>query len=247
MILKLFFSYFSSDNKIRILVYIICFALTGWFISSHTKQISFITGISGGFWFIHAACVAISLYLSGYLLRDFVLRPRIIRNDLLLGLFSLSVLLLTFDLNTGPFNNEHKVVMMTFTSLGNFPLFYISALSGILASVSLVRLISFNFKITNFIGQNTLIYLGLNGISLHFLDKYVLEKLTYRPDQTPEILLFCSLYCILIMALFAPFAYWLKKYLPQLAGSPHSKTSLIPPLSTRPLSNSKAWKILTGR
>ena len=84
-------------------------------------------------------------------------------------LVSLLIVSVTFNLNGGPFAGNLEIVSMVVSSHGNLFLFSITAIFGSLFIVFLSQLTPAS-AVFLFIGQNTIILLGLNGLFDNFFN-----------------------------------------------------------------------------
>jgi acyltransferase len=185
------------------------------------------------------AFVVMVFFFAGYLLRTPLLRA----GDRSGWVASLPILFATgyllwytFDANL----EAGRGVLVVASNYGNPLLFLFTAFAGIFFVLSLSRLLALDFSSLTFVGQNSLIYLGLNGLCFHFLDGYVIKTLPVNLESHLEILLYGSVYVILVMLMFAPVVVVLRRWFPQLVGLPWSSTSFLPPLETLPVL--EAWR-----
>ena len=73
----------------------------------------------------------------------------------------------------------------------------------------------------NFIGLNTLILLGLNGLFLEVVNDPLAAALApYIPDTQLAMVTLCSLFTAISLLVCVPAVLGLKKYVPQLVGLP---------------------------
>jgi fucose 4-O-acetylase-like acetyltransferase len=177
------------------------------------------------------ACIAIVFFFVGYLLK----KPLILMGEPTGWIISLPILfasgyilLKTFDLN----QSAGQVVLMIASKYGDPILFLITAFAGIFFILALSRLLVWNKLYINFVGQNTLIYLGLNGLGFHFLDSYVIQILPINLKSHLEVFLYTSTYVVIIMLIFVPVVMALRRWLPELVGMPWSTTSVLPLIGT---------------
>lgn len=209
----------------RLFVAIPSFYVTGWIV---TRKIDFVVGFTGigkNFWFIHEALIAYSFYLFGFLLHNLNylrLKIKIFYRISLLLLF-LCILLFTFNLNQGPFDPYYPVVMMAQSWHGDILYFPLAALAGSFFIFYLSQLTP-DCKLTSYIGENTLILLGLNGLFLHFFNERILNFWTLYlftiPDNTTAVFIFCLLVSSISLLLCLPVIWAFNKYIPQLVGKP---------------------------
>jgi hypothetical protein len=125
------------------------------------------------------------------------------------------LLFATFNLNQGPFTDKHAIVLMNAGSHGNYLWFVVTALLGIAWIIFLARLLNLKFFVMDFIGKNTLIYLGLNGLCLFFIDVKVIYKIGYFPSDPWLVYLYALIYVTTIMLLFMPVTWLIKKTVPK--------------------------------
>jgi len=151
----------------------------------------------------------------GYLAKDFLLKPSHRKLDGLYTIISGVCLLATYNLNNGPFSNDHPIVLMKASSHGNYVLFVITALIGIGFIIFAARWLTIKFYLVDFIAQNTLIYLGLNGLCLYFFDVKVIYKIAYIPTDSLFINIYALVYVTTVMIGFMPIIWLIKKYIPK--------------------------------
>ena len=202
-------------SKPKTLSYVCLFFVIGWLLASNATLIALHTGVPKNFWFINEAFTAGGFYLLGYWAKDLLLKPTHRILDRLSALLSGFLLVATYNLNNGPFSHEHAIVLMNASSHGNYLLFVISALLGITFIIFATRCIALNFFLVDFIGKNTLTYLGLNGLCLFFIDVKVIYKIRYFPTEPLFINLYALVYVTTIMILFIPVTWLIKKYVPK--------------------------------
>ena len=201
---------------------------------AHDRAIAHYTGVVEGFWYINEAVVALSFYLIGYALRGFILAPERIPAIARVAILVVSgfVLLTTYDLNQGPFPNKVlKGVVMNISSHGNPFYFALTAYAGIFTFLALMWFGRRVFGWTEFVGRNSLIFLGLNGINLHFLDRWVVEHSGYLPGTAFEVVLFAGGYTLMSLLVFCFLAAGLRRWVPELVGYHWHERSLLPPMA----------------
>ena len=110
---------------------------------------------------------------------------------------------------------------------GDFLPFIINSFLGAVLIISIGVLIPAN-RLMNFIGSNTLIYLGLNGIFFNFVNPYLANRL-FLNNSFSFITLNCTLVTLLSLALCYPLIVLINKYLPQLFGKPDSNGPIFKP------------------
>ncbi len=191
------------------------FFIVGFFAAEQAQVISDFSGLPINFWFLNEAFTAGGFYWLGYAFKTALFKPGHRVFDSLGLVLSGAFLLYSYGLNQGPFSNPHPIVLMNQLSHGNYPLFVATALSGIAMCLYATRLIPVQSRAVRFIGQNTLIYLGLNGLCLTFFDVKVIYKLAYIPQQVLAIHAYALVYVCLVLVLFIPVTWALKRVLPK--------------------------------
>lgn len=217
----------QSDRRILLAAagfYVFGYLLTLW--------VQFFPGPN--FWFLHEALVMYAFYLIGVFLRrrGFLLgeHPKgwMVTGAAACGL----VLLLTFDLNTGPFRMFDAVVIVL-SGHGNFVLFVLTALAGTVLLMLLARLAGANRALV-FLGENALILFCLNGVFYHFLNGPFAEWfMAHVPVHWATVTAAGAAFTLASLLLCVPFVLLMNRYLPQLVGKPHLKGPIIGPLVRR--------------
>lgn len=202
-------------GKPKAAVYAALFFVAGWLLADNADTITWITGIPKNFWFINEAFTAGGFYLAGYCAKEVLLKPTHRLMDGLSVVILGILLWLTYNLNNGPFSDKHAIVLMNASSHGNYLWFVATALIGITFIMALTRLLTLNIAFLDFIGKNTLIYLGLNGLCLFFIDVKVIYKIGYFPTDPLFANLYALAYVTVIMLLFIPVTWLIKKFVPK--------------------------------
>lgn len=215
-----------QGNRKKLIVTIAIFYVVGWLVTWNRRYVFQVLQI-GGFWFLYEALIAYSFYLFGNLIAaiDIIIKNNKPYLNITFVLISSIILFLTFDLNTGFFRGcPQKVVLMAGGLYGNPLLFPLTAIAGSIFVIFLSKLIPANNKMVTFIGRNTLILMGLNGIFYHFInEKLLILSSSYISNNSFHIFILCSLLSVMSIALCVPVVLLLNKYLSQLTGSPRSK------------------------
>jgi fucose 4-O-acetylase-like acetyltransferase len=211
------------------------FLISGVIISNRIEQFTALTGVAKNVWFIHTAFVAIGFYLIGFFIYPYI--NNLIKTikwvfvpSMILGFVGL---FFTYDRNS-PFI-EFNVNMIT-AQFGDLINFIISSFLGVLGIVSLSIIVKSN-KILEFIGKNTLILIGLNGIFYAFINKH-LGNLFIEGGNWWQITLYAFLISILSLLVCYPIITIFNKYVPQLMGRSRQNGPLIPDLE------SVKWRLL---
>ncbi len=211
---------FFKTERSRLLVALTLFAL-GWGLTARYR------GLVMNYWFFPEAMVAYLFYVFGAALkhRSWFSRGSSFRVSMGFLIASL-VVLLTFNLNQSLFFVEPPVVFMGLSSRGQPLLFLITGLAGSLAVIYLARWVSssqflnsFQHRLgIRFIGMNTLILLGLNGLLMPFNHKLAALLSAYIPDNPVIILTLGVVLTAVSLLLCVPLVLGLKRFLPQFVG-----------------------------
>lgn len=211
----------------RLFISAVAFLCIGWTIAWQMEFITSVTGITKDFWYVHEAILGYSLYQIGVLLKN--LRIFEARVPLVLRFASLCLLapsvLFTFGLNDGPFISA-PVVNMSNSSHGNLLLFSFTAMAGSLFVMILAQLTPVN-KPMLFIGQYSLIFMGLNGLLISFVN----ERLSiwvhgFLPNAQLAIFGACAWVTVSSLAVCTPAVLVLAKYFPLWVGRKRESRSL---------------------
>jgi len=220
-------------DKFRVVVYALFFFLIGHYaFIRNPSTVLELTGIRPDIWYIDDAFMAISFYFAGYILST-VLKQL---DDSRAGWFLALVVTflagygvwLTFDLNIA---DKFWGVLMISSKYGNPGYFLLTAFLGIFFALGFSRLINVNLSPVRFVGQNTIIFLGLNGICQHFLDRWIIDFLHFDLSSHFGVFLYTTVYVVLVMLFFTPIVIAIKRWIPELAGLEWSSTSLLPPMA----------------
>jgi fucose 4-O-acetylase-like acetyltransferase len=231
ILLSVFSQLFHMSGKPRVVAYSAIFLATGFLMTHYGKLIVDVSGVRMNFWFFHEAFIAASFYIAGYAVKDRLLRPVRYKIEVPLLVLTGACFFLTINLNHGPFLPGKHVVVMSGSAHGNFLLFSLTAYTGIAFVLLLIRVFNIQTRVTDFVGRNTLIYLGVNGLCFHFFDKWVIVRLGFLPDTSIGVFFISALYVICAMLAAAPVAALLKRYLPQLVGVHGSHASIVSPIA----------------
>ncbi len=197
------------------------FYAVGWFVTSGMKP-------GEDIWFARESVFLYSFYLLGLLLRQTRMLDRAaLPARVALFLVSSAVLLFTFDLNPGS-NFFTPVVLVNLSQHGDPLYFGVTAVAGSLAIIALAKLTPVSRPLS-FVGNNSLILMGLNGFFFHFLNRFIAGVLDI-PSSPALILLGCTGVTIASLVACAPFTRPLSRYLPQLVGRPQERGPLLPHL-----------------
>ncbi len=185
------------------------------------------------YFMILEAFTAYSLYLVGvYLRRKNFLVESMPLLKAIGGLTAcLALVYFTYDLNKGMFTiPSYDAVVMVASSHGNPILFPITAIIGSVMIMLLARL-SGQQKFLVYLGANTLVVFGLNGVFYHFInDRLAAWLLNHFADGPGLILVSGVCVTVISMALTVPFVYLFNALIPQLIGKPRLDGPLIPQL-----------------
>ncbi|MEM7792900.1 MAG: acyltransferase family protein, partial [Cyanobacteria bacterium P01_C01_bin.118] len=156
-------------------------------------------------WFFTSALIGFSFYQMGFILKRSKLLEVFQRSFypyVALGIALVAAVALS-DLNQGPFVGDRNVVIMAGVSHGSLLPFTMMAIMGSLLVICLSLCISSNRLIT-FVGQNTLILLGLNIFFAGFTKPLVGQIGLTVFDAWWAVLLFCTALTLISLAVSVP-------------------------------------------
>ncbi|BBD07248.1 fucose 4-O-acetylase and related acetyltransferase-like protein [Desulfovibrio ferrophilus] len=183
------------------------------------------------FWIVNEAPVMAAFYLVGVFLRrrEFLL-GNVPRPVLVFGVLAcIAAVMLTFDLNQGPFRLFQAVVVVL-GAHGNWLLFTVTALAGSLALLYLARL-TFPARWLLFMGRNVLILFCLNGVFYHYINGPFADWFM-RTFEGGAWLVFGAgvVFTALSLVASVPFVLLFNRFIPQLVGKPRQSGPLLPAL-----------------
>lgn len=204
------------DRLVKVPAFILLLFIVGWLSTETPIRTALANKFPINIWFLNEAFVACGFYLTGFWVRPILEKTTHWFFNVFGCITTGALLTIFFNLNQGPFFDKHAIVLMNASSHGNYILFIGTAFLGIAMIIFLSRLISYKeFKSLNYIGRNTLLYMGLNGICLHFLDVKVIYKIGYFPDNLVSSNIYAFIYVAIVMTLFIPVIWILKKTVPK--------------------------------
>lgn len=211
------------NNMGRMLFAFILFFAAGILISYKMDDLCIFGYRIFKFWGLGEAITAYSLYMIGMIIKrcDFMNKIRTNIGWFIIMCTSLTSTLLLYDLNKGPFKkNGAYYVDMASSNHGNTIMFLITAISGSIFIISLSKLIP-KIKPLTYIGKNSLIFMGLNGFFLAFVNKKLINWLitSLKGDLAYLSPLTCIIAAVVELAICVPLVYILSKYFPELIGN----------------------------
>ncbi|MCX5895629.1 MAG: hypothetical protein NTZ51_07355, partial [Proteobacteria bacterium] len=204
-----------TNSNVKIFLCFLCVYIVGFLFSWKYVFISQALGIQGNFWFMQEAMIAYAFYQIGLLLKNSrLLEQRIsIFFQAAILLFFLIILFLTYNLNL-----KGAVVRMASSSHGDPLWFLLTSLAGTVTVIFLSKLTP-KLKAFLFLGENTLILMGLNGVFVHFINEYL--ALFIAPMIKGSYLLItlsCCAVTVLSMMICLPFVIFFERFMPSCVG-----------------------------
>ncbi|MBP1839908.1 acyltransferase family protein [Formosa algae] len=211
-----------SEKKWVNLLSGVFFIIFGYYSIQYTDGFTVFPGLHLNFWYIQESIIALGFYLIGnwifYSIKKIKHWVFYISTPLALALLILSFTYI---------DHTNKVVMAT-SDHGQIIPFLLNAFLGIVFMISLGHIIPPN-RVFKFIGANTLILLGLNGVFYHFINA---KLAAFIPSH--DSFLFITLQCIIVSVFSILICYpgitLLNKYVPQLFGKPFADGPLLKPI-----------------
>lgn len=212
-------------SRFKVFVTMLLFFAIGLVVTYFLNDVKIYFKVSKNFWYFHEALVATAIILMGMLTKKYWLSVWPKKWAFFILVVSGFLSLYSFDLNQGMFaQSKHQVVMMTSSSHGHPLYFIIGAFSGILFFMSLGQIFSsLERSPFHWFGKYSIIYLGLAGIGLHFIDDEVIKMVNFSKKGFLEILIYSSTYSLIILCLWSPVAFAFLKIFPGYLGLDSTK------------------------
>jgi acyltransferase len=223
---------FLRASDVRILLAIVVFYLVGYALNSRFDLFQPGNYALPNWWVSYEAITMYAFYLAGVLVRRRgwlagSLSPIV---PLLLTIVSVLVVLLTYDLNQGPFRLKIEAVVILAAAHGHVLWFPLTALAGSLGVLCLGKLFE-NARWMAYLGRNALILFCLNGLVYHHVNGPFAAWLTAAmPQDGWSVAGSAALLSIVSIALAMPLVEALNRWLPQLVGRPTISGPLLPRL-----------------
>jgi acyltransferase len=188
------------------------FIFTGIFVCDHCDLFLGLAGIPKNAWFILVALVPFGFYALGYASFQNIsvfARLHVLIRVALAGIF-VTMTLITYNLNTP---KKFFIMFLCDPFYGNSLFFIFTSLMGIFFVITIATIVPYN-SIIQYIGQNTLMLLGLNGLFYHFINSWIVSN--FRPAKTIlSVTSYCCVatvlslaFCLLLIILFNRFMHW---------------------------------------
>ncbi|MBI5137061.1 MAG: acyltransferase family protein [Nitrospirae bacterium] len=200
----------------------------GWLTWRYVGMVVEVTGIPVNFWYLHEAVVAYGLFLAGAAARAAGVfdRPRRAITRLGLLVASAAVAVATFGLNAPQGAVRKTGVIMATGQHGDFFLFPFTALVGI-AMVAWLALLTPALRPISWLGRNTLVLFGLNGVLWTDNPLFAQTVAPYFADTLGAVLLGCALVTTAQVAACVPVVWLLNRLVPQLVGRPRGSGPIL--------------------
>ena len=223
---------FLRGSDARIVVAIIAFYLAGYALNSRFQFFQPGNYALPNWWIAYEAITMYALYLVGVLVR----RRGWLAGDMprfapaLLAIIGLASVLLTYDLNQGPFRMKIEAVVILAAAHGNVLWFQLTALAGTLAVLALGKLLE-RADWMAYLGRNALVLFCLNGVVYHHVNgPFAAWFMGGMPQDGWAVAASAALLSLLSIALAVPLVAALNRWLPQLVGRPTVSGPLLPRL-----------------
>lgn len=194
----------NSSNKI--IVYLVLSSIIGYIYSGYVaKNLP---------WSIDASTSTVVFYGMGYLIKSKENElKRLINKKYLIAFFVSNVIF-------GYLNYKYlgERTDMCFHKYGNYFLFYVAAISGVMASVIFFRLLK-KSEILTYIGQNSMIFAGFHQKILFSIITILISNISFLNTQETYILLLeGSSYVVVSSIVLVPIVYVINNYMSFLLG-----------------------------
>jgi len=227
----------KSWNKQQTLIIATILYILGWLFNDwRAKQGILIDNISMA-WMINSLPLFLACLLLGKVYRKDILKLSRWSQQKTYAYFLIAFISLIgfcylnndFPENTEGFRKylNSEMVMLFVGQYGHPVYFFISTLAGIVCCFLLARILPVT-KFSLFVGDNSMLLLGLNAIFHHAFNWYIAKYLPLPADTPYWGMLYGTILGISSVIALAPLVYVLKTYLPQVTGKPMLKGPLLP-------------------
>jgi len=175
------------------------------------------------FWYIHESLLAFGFYAMGYSTFNWLKKLVEINYTIRVLLIMIFGFFTVWSVNLNSPSDDF-VVTMKISDHGNL-YFFVSAFFGILMVIMLASILP-KSKWFSYIGKNTLILLGTNGLFLSFFNSHILNWLGHY-ESTTWIILDSLWISVLSIGLSVPIIEILNRWLPQLVGRPQANGPIL--------------------
>lgn len=223
---------FLRGSDARIVIAIVVFYLVGYALNSRFQLFQPGNYALPNWWIAYEAITMYAFHLVGVLIR----RRGWLSGDLswfvpaLLAAAGVLVVLITYDLNQGPFRMGIGAVVILAAAHGHILWFPLTALAGTFAVLALGKLLE-RADWMAWLGRNALVLFCLNGVVYHHVNGPFAAWFTAAmPQDGWSVAVSATLLSIASLALAAPLVIALNRWLPQLVGRPTIQGPLLPRL-----------------
>ncbi len=225
-----FFHYFVSKlvrNFTALAILAVVLYVGGYYLN----EAYFFLAKGRAFWFINEVPVVYCFYVAGILIAKSGWLERDIPKPWsgIGALFCLFLVVVTFDLNMGPFRFLKAVVIVA-SGHGNIFLFPLTAFLGsifVLLAASSIP----NWEWLSYMGKNALSLFCMNGIFYHFVNPVAAKWFSGAFEMShATVFIYTAAMTVLSLSLCVPLIYLFTTYLPQFMGKPTQDGPLCKPL-----------------
>jgi acyltransferase len=220
---------FLRGSDARILVAIAVFYVAGYALNSRFHFFQPGNYAMPNWWIAYEAITMYAFYLAGVLVR----RRGWLSHDLprfvaaLLAIVAFAIVLITYDLNQGPFRMKIEAVVILAAAHGHVLWFPLTALAGTLGVLALGKLLE-GADWMVWLGRNALILFCLNGVVYHHVNGPLAAWFTANaPQDGWSMTAAAALLSIASIALAVPLVVALNRWLPQMVGRPTARGPLL--------------------
>jgi len=220
-----------GGSALRIAAAAVVFYAGGWLLNARYDFF----GAHQNVWMWNEAITMYAFYLAGVLLRrsGWLARPLAAPAAWLGAAVAFAVVLLTYDLNQGPFRLIQAVIILA-AGHGHWLLFPLTALAGTAGVVLVARALP-RWRWMEDLGRNGLILLGFGGVVYHHVNGPAAAWFAaHLTGAGWSVAAFGAGVTALSVAAGAPVVGALARWVPQLVGRPTVRGPLLPALLSSP-------------
>lgn len=188
----------------------------GLLMAEHPEPVARWFGVATNTWFVHESVVALGFYALGQAVFPGLQALRARRRPLIWAVLVPAAAGVAGYAALANRVGGWDVVMMCLSRHGHPGWFGLAAAAGIVLVIGLAQLAP-NWKVLGYLGRNSLVLMGLNGIWFHFLNARLVAAYA-PPDNGWRVAVYCGGLTLAALLACVPIVHLANRFIPQLMG-----------------------------